>query len=328
MGRGTGPRSFAAQAKRLAVAKAKAAAFTKQQAKRRELGRLSENRVLPYTKVRYRLAVSWFFNWLDNNGFDIPTQTIDFDDVVCEAIEGAWAEGEPRGLIGMVLSGLEFEVQSLRGHLRGAWKLFRLWGTKERPTRVPPLSTDAVISVASYMWDWGYQSAALATLLGFHRFLRTSEFSQALVKHFIITKHGRGAHLMLVTTKTGPLENVSFSDPVLIKVLVRLLEGRRASESFLGLSPYQYRGLFAEAIRASGLPPNFKPYSLRRGGASTYFRETGSMARAMELGRWKDLKTAKIYINLALLDLTEQLALQSPRLSQRADAFWRVLERF
>jgi len=52
------------------------------------------------------------------------------------------------------------------------------------------------------------------------------------------------------------------------------------------------------------------------------------MARAMELGRWKDLKTAKIYINLALLDLTEQLALQSPRLSQRADAFWRVLERF
>ena len=327
MGRGTGPRSLVAHSKKLGVAKAKALAFSKKMERRRKLGQLKENMVLPYTLVRYRLAVGWFFDWLSKNGFDLPNQTIDFDDVVCEAIEGAWAEGEPRGLIGMVLSGLEFEVQSLRGQLRASWKLFRVWGAKEKPSRVPPFSTNATLAVSFYMWDWGYKAAALATLLGFHRFLRTSEFVNALVKHFIITKRGRGAHLMLENTKTGPLESISFSDPILIKVLVILLRGRKGSEAFVGLSPYQYRNVFSAALRAVGLPPTFKPYSLRRGGASTYFRETGNMARAMELGRWKDLKTAKVYINLALLDLTEQLSLDSSQLKATADYFHRLLER-
>ena len=163
MERGTGPRSPAAPAARLGRAQAKASARQKQLALRKKHGKLKNSLVQPYTLVRYRLAVRWFFEWITRNGFEIPSHTVDFDDVVCEAIEGAWAEGEPRGLMGNVLSGLEFEVQSLRGQLRASWKLFRHWGVREKPSRVPPLSTNAVLALSYYMWDWGYKEAAIAT---------------------------------------------------------------------------------------------------------------------------------------------------------------------
>jgi len=47
----------------------------------------------------------------------------------------------------------------------------------------------------------------------------------------------------------------------------------------------------------------------------------------MELGRWRDLKTAKVYVNLALLDLTEQTRLEGVQLKRTADYFHSMLAR-
>ena len=79
--------------------------------------------------------------------------------------------------------------------------------------------------------------------------------------------------------------------------------------------------LFDAAVRAVGLPSTFKPYSLRRGGASCFFQATGNYHRTMELGNWKHLSTAKIYINTALLELTQSQILNTPHITAAADAF-------
>ena len=58
--------------------------------------------------------------------------------------------------------------------------------------------------------------------------------------------------------------------------------------SSLGLSEYQYR-----------------PYSLRRGGATFYFQRHGQLDRLLIQGRWQSSKTARLYINSGLATLAE-----------------------
>ena len=47
------------------------------------------------------------------------------------------------------------------------------------------------------------------------------------------------------------------------------------------------------------------PYSLRRGGATQLFRDTSSMDAVKDCGRWQPAKPAKIYVDLALRDLSD-----------------------
>ena len=40
-----------------------------------------------------------------------------------------------------------------------------------------------------------------------------------------------------------------------------------------------------------------RPYSLRRGGATAYYRATRNMAATIERGQWSSLRVARLYIN-------------------------------
>ena len=54
----------------------------------------------------------------------------------------------------------------------------------------------------------------------------------------------------------------------------------------------------SETIEELGLGSfNFRPYSLRRGGATFWFAKHGSLDRLLLQGRWQAPKTARIYIN-------------------------------
>ena len=56
--------------------------------------------------------------------------------------------------------------------------------------------------------------------------------------------------------------------------------------------------LFAEALEALGLSQyGFRPYSLRRGGATAFYRATRNMPATIERGRWSTARIARIYIN-------------------------------
>ena len=41
----------------------------------------------------------------------------------------------------------------------------------------------------------------------------------------------------------------------------------------------------------------FQPYSIRRGGATAYFRATRNMEAALDRGRWSSARVARIYLN-------------------------------
>ena len=61
----------------------------------------------------------------------------------------------------------------------------------------------------------------------------------------------------------------------------------------------------------------FQPYSLRRGGATAYFRATRNMEATLDRGRWASARVARIYVNDGL---ARELELRfSPAVRHRLD---------
>ena len=86
--------------------------------------------------------------------------------------------------------------------------------------------------------------------------------------------------------------------------------------------------LFDEAMVDLGLAEfHFRPYSIRRGGATAHYRFCGSMESTLNRGRWTGVRVARIYVNDGLAKEVE-LALPrdlSDRLSYQAFALLEIL---
>ena len=64
--------------------------------------------------------------------------------------------------------------------------------------------------------------------------------------------------------------------------------------------------MFNQALEALGISDfKFRPYSLRRGGATFFFAKHQNLDRILLQGRWHTQKSARIYINEGLSVLSE-----------------------
>ena len=103
-------------------------------------------------------------------------------------------------------------------------------------------------------------------------------------------------------------ESVTIRDPITLETVQAMLELRcqlgfartpcwdRSGSSFRAL----FKRILAE-LDLSGL--NFRPYSLRRGGATYEMQAHGLMEKTLIRGRWKNSNIARLYIcdGLAML---------------------------
>ena len=83
---------------------------------------------------------------------------------------------------------------------------------------------------------------------------------------------------------------------------------KRASllPKFLTLKPHAWRALFTKATEALKLNDlHFRPYSLRRGGATFWFNQHGSFDKLLVQGRWAAARTARVYLNDGLAQLAD-----------------------
>jgi len=69
--------------------------------------------------------------------------------------------------------------------------------------------------------------------------------------------------------------------------LVKAWKNQVSSTTLLAKNPANWRGLFNEALHALQLQSwGFRPYSLRRGGATFWFSKHQSLDRILIQGRW------------------------------------------
>lgn len=274
-------------------------------ARRRELGPLRDLVIKPATKKRYEEAARKFFAYLKANKEPLPTQPHALDQIVGHYLEELWWDGQSKSLAGDTLSSLQHREPSLKGQLRWSWKLLKAWQQAEVPSRAPPFT----LQTLAIFCGWAHStkpSWALGLQVAFHGLLRTGELLQLQAKH--ITCKQQFIHLHLGQTKTSfrnaNVDSVHFAHSQVSLLLQAWKSVARDTDYLIDASSTTFRAWFASGLSATGLVRlDFKPYSLRRGGATQLFSDTQSYSTVTQRGRWSSTKTVRVYVadSLALL---------------------------
>lgn len=255
------------------------------------------------TKQRYLSAVSHILPYLEN-----LQGTPDYDSILSEWIEAQWARGEPLTIIADCLSGLQFFWPELKGSLRHSWRMFKNWRRVEAPARAPPITPMVVAALVVAAVERNQLAFAVMLAVGFHGLLRTGEllalqwqdveFNQQCG---IITLQSSKSGL-----RTGTEEAIAVRDSLTLQLLHTLFSTRNwvPGDKLWPYSAQSFRNTFANYLAHFGLKELlFKPYSLRRGGA-TFLLQCGlPMETILLRGRWRSLNVARLYLEDGLAQL-------------------------
>ena len=276
---------------------------------RRNLGTLKDLTVQPATKQRYNKAIDGFLTFLKQNRLVLPHAPCDLDPLLCEYLEYLWAHGFGRALASDTVAGLQdFDVR-FRGSLQGAWRLLKTWSVNEVPNRAPPLPQHVVRAMVGWALFHHHVGFAVSLLVGFYGMLRTGEILALHASHVHLDSHQAKAVISLGLTKSGKRQGAAESIVLGLDTAIWFLQRWKSlasSTTPLAKNPAHWRGLFVQAVTALGLTDwGFRPYSLRRGGATWWFARHHSLDRILLQGRWSAPKTAKIYLNEGLAVMAE-----------------------
>ena len=233
----------------------------------------------------------------------------DLDQVCEEWIEFQWHAGYTLGSVGDALCGLQFYWPETKGLLRSSWKLYKNWRRIEIPTRAPPISAMVVQAFIALLLKREQIAAAFLIGLGFHAYLRTGELLSLQFRDLQL-----GTHTGVVTVRGGKSglrhnmdEAVALYDSFIVQLgqLVRLLPHyHHPTSPIWPHSAAVFRKLFNECVEAFHLTKlDYKPYSLRRGGATHDYMKQGVLEPILLRGRWHSLAVARLYLEDGLAQL-------------------------
>ena len=300
---------------------------------RSKLGTLQSNLVQQTTEQRYAKWFELFVLFLQQELGHLPAAMTDYDLWLGRYIEFLWQEGEPKSAASVTLAAVQHFVPSLKRNLPWSWRLKSKWDSLELPCQASPLTASCLFALVEQACQWGWERLAYLMLLMFLGFLRTGEALSLLCKHVAIT--AKGVVLTLHHTKGAqranePCEEIVLADPLAVLAATILCSGIKPGDTLSGLSSYKFRSQWFQLLQHFELQGHgFRPHSLRRGGATHFFTQTGNLAATMLVGRWKHLSTARIYLKeakAALQTITFPRAV-SQRLSQASAAGVRRLRR-
>lgn len=229
---------------------------------------------------------------------------LDLDMVTANWIQKCWEQGDPLHMISDALCGLHHYEPWTKRQLPLSWKMFSTWRKLESPDRAPPLTKPIIYAWAYYAVDHCDFIFAGLLLLGFFALLRTGEILKVTAADILLDA-SKGI-VSLRDTKSGERDNVaemvSFDDPFTLEVLTALKQLKQQQGlDKVPIWPYSgsaFRDRFKQyAKKFDLLQHKFRPYSLRRGGATHLFQVTGSMEIALVKGRWSHARVARIYIS-------------------------------
>ena len=239
---------------------------------RQRLGPLRSLTVQPATKTRYNKAVDGFLQFLNNNHLVLPKQRANLDPLVCDYLEHLCSQGYGRAIARDTVAGLQDQDAKLRGHLPGAWRLLKTWSLNEVPSRAPPLPEHVLHAMVGWSFFNEHFSFGVSLLVGYYAMLRTGELLGLKSNHLVGDLRHSQVIISLGLTKGGKRAGAAESCVVGYDMVVKfLLHWKHLAGQTRGFArnPAHWRALFNESLEALGLQKfEFRPYSLRRGGAS------------------------------------------------------------
>ena len=269
-------------------------------AARTTLGPLYSLLISPRMNARYAAAVRRFIE-MTSLLFVLCTDNLHtLDHQLAYYIEWLWQEGESKSLAADTICGLQHRL-NVKRCFPGSWRLFGAWSRAEVPFRAAPLPIEALFGIAGYLMSKGEFGAAALCLTGYNCILRTGECLSLARNHIVWNDDFTGGVIVLPWTKSGQRqgcsESVAFSDKVVAGVLRVACSQVGVNDRLFPDSGQRFRTLFENALGECLLVgQGFRPYSLRRGGATADFLMHMSIQNTMLRGRWMSLKACRIYV--------------------------------
>ena len=270
----------------------------KERRQQRKHIRLADAAISERTQERYYQAVRLLLPILE-----MVSTIYALDDAVADWVEQQWTQGQTLSLVSDALCGLHHFEPYTKKMIPSAWKLFKTWRKIESPNRAPPITKYIIYSIAHYAIMHNDLTFGTLLLLGFFALLRTGELLLVRPCNCLISK--KQGIVTLLATKTGKrdaaAETVAFDDPFTLMALQETLTLKK-SQGFDNVplwnhSAQNFRNKFTFYMKRFHLLSHaFRPYSLRRGGATHLFQISGSMELALLKGRWQSARVAKIYL--------------------------------
>ena len=276
---------------------------------RQALGTLKELTVQPATRARYDKALTAFLQFLQQNQLKLPFCRDKIDPLAAEYMEHLWVTGAGRGLASDTLAALQDQDPRLKGQLQLSWRLLKTWHTHEIPSRAPPFPEYILHCLVGWALTKHNFNFAVSLLVGFYAILRTGELLAIQRRHISFSVQSGVAVITLGFTKGGKrmgvAESVTLTHDLALRFLRQWMQLTSDTQGFCS-SPAQWRATFSQGLQELKLSDfEFRPYSLRRGGATWYFSKYNSLDRVMVMGRWQAARTARIYLNESLATLAE-----------------------
>jgi hypothetical protein len=263
---------------------------------RATLGPLRTLKVSPCVQTRYDRAVSHFLWWCVTYFGILAGDFAELDQQASYFILAMWEEGEPRSIIADTLSGLLHKLERKK-ILSVSWSWLSVWERHEMPNRAPPLLTEMALALAGLFLHFSLPEMACAVIVGFHCMLRTAEIL-SIRKCHIAWSRGKASITVLGKTsmRTGHIETVIVEDPLALLILMALCETKGPMDLMFSGTAYRFRQFWAWGISCIGFDSTaYKPYAIRRGGATEDWARYLDAGRLLMRGRWGSMATARIY---------------------------------
>ena len=253
------------------------------------------------------------------------------DQCLAQFIETCWEEGEPRPWANDTIAALQFFVPSVKQSLGLSWALAGAWSRRELPARALPVTPQVVAALAGAFLIANEPRLAAAFVLGFDCLTRTAELLSLTLDDVQLALEGSAAVVRLRNTKTsgraGVHESIIIDHEVARGALRFLCQDRLPGQRLVGCSDSVFRKRLAHVVGCLEMGSlGIRPYSMRRGGATQLFRDSGSFDVVAHRGRWMCISTCRRYVEDAAAQLA-QLRLTRWQLEQ-LDALGSVYKRW
>ena len=262
---------------------------------------LADQGIRPQTRARYLTGLLTVLPLLESDPSNI-------DDVLAEYIQEAYSEGATLGSVGDMLCGVQHYLPWLKGKLQSPWKLFQIWKRTETVQQATPFPHSVLHALVFRAVEMGSLRLAALMAAGFFGLLRTGELLSLRTSNVMLDSKTLCINLGLTKTgfRQGVEEIVLIRNPrclLLWKTLLDIL-GRQDTVIWSGTGT-EFRQAFDSLLTFFNIHNyGFRPYSMRRGGATFLFKSTSNMEQVLIAGRWKSSTSAKNYINLGMATLT------------------------
>ena len=190
---------------------------------RKDIGTLKSLTVQPKTRIRYDKARKKFYEFLKQEGIELPTRREGLDSILAEYVEFLWANGEGRGLASDTVASIQDFDPKLKGHLNLTWRLLKTWVLNEIPSRAPPLPELALQAMVGWSLFHKHDLFALSLLVGYYGLLRTGELFDLSSSNIFSVNPSKPVILSLGLTKSGKRAGVYESITIQVLEVTRRL---------------------------------------------------------------------------------------------------------